>query len=265
MSERFTRRDFLRLMVGAGAMVSFAPALRLKADAPTSIEMDTPPTLMLHTRDRWKLDQLVKLLNEEGYTSINYAMLLSAIEGKSKLPARPVILSIDDLGASYIQPYFLEMADVIEGAGHRGVFGVVVNEAANHTPKNWARLRELSDRGWEMDSHTCTHRSLPRITTQPEMDFEIIDSVKRLEDGIGKRPIALLAPYGNVYSHHRLRVFDERLFETTSRAGVSFIVGIVEGRKINSEAKPPYYTGRIGPGDDHLSAMENLKNFQSLG
>ncbi|HRE46797.1 MAG TPA: polysaccharide deacetylase family protein [Aggregatilineales bacterium] len=263
MSQPLSRRAFLRHLgiLGAG-LLSGGRALRGAGGT-----LPTPPTLMFHTKDRWKLERIMTLIADQGYEPIQYAELLKAIQGVAALPPKPIILTIDDLGTAYIQPYFLAMAEVIEAAGYRGVFAVVTNETAARTPKSFAVIRELAERGWELTSHTTSHRSLPRILNSETgaLEAEIVGSARRMEDGLGISPIALVAPYGNVYSEHRLRVFDERIFETMRLTSYQFLVGIVGGRVIDTNTERPYYVGRVGPGNDWRDTDVYLRYFGEGG
>jgi peptidoglycan/xylan/chitin deacetylase (PgdA/CDA1 family) len=60
---------------------------------------------------------------------------------------------------------------------------------------DWAELRALADRGFEIGSHTVSHPHLPRLT-EAEIDHELRESRARCEDQLG-RPCRFLAyPYG---------------------------------------------------------------------
>ncbi|MCS6872411.1 MAG: polysaccharide deacetylase family protein, partial [Anaerolineae bacterium] len=159
---------------------------------------------------------------------------------------------------SYIQPYFLAMADEIEKAGYCGVFAVVADQPPQVTQRGWAVLRELAERGWELDTHTSHHSYLPSLKL-PDLREEIVQSAKWIAEATGYAPLSLIAPYGGVYRHGR--EFDPRIFAVAAEAGLSFVVGITGGRFISADAQPPYYVGRIGIGGDHLQTGRWIQNF----
>jgi peptidoglycan/xylan/chitin deacetylase (PgdA/CDA1 family) len=264
-----SRRRFLRhsaltlagLVAASGGAVSLLPSATIAAKPAADSAITVPPTLMLHTKDRWKLEKIIIWLAENGYQSLNYQQLLAIIENDAPMPAKPVILTIDDIGSHYIQPYFLAMADVVEAAGFNGVFGVVSRDDTTRGAKQWAALRELAARGWEMDSHTNRHVSIPRLKDDAELRSEIIDSVARVRDGIGVQPYALIAPYGNVFTKTGGRDFDLRIIDAVREADVPFLVGIVGGRTIELGAERPYYVGRVGPGTDYVQTAWLIENF----
>lgn len=226
--------------------------------------MDTPTTLMFHTKDRWQLANILQWLKDNGYESINYRQLTQAISGQAILPSKPVIISIDDIGSEFINPYFMAMADITEKANYNGVFAVVTNGTLAANPLNWKTLRELSDRGWELDTHTHTHSSLPEMRSLTELRKEIVDSAQWIEDGVGKRPEALIAPFGNVYKPGHTgdsTKFDTRIFDLATEAKMNYVVGIVEGRSIATDRSSPYYVGRVGISHkmDEMAAW--IRNF----
>jgi peptidoglycan/xylan/chitin deacetylase (PgdA/CDA1 family) len=60
---------------------------------------------------------------------------------------------------------------------------------------SWAQLRELSEAGFEIGSHTITHRDLTRLDCEA-LVMELSDSRKMIEDKIGVRVSALSYPFG---------------------------------------------------------------------
>lgn len=253
-ASRLTRRAFLRVL-SLTALGAALPNTTFKA---TEAPFRVPPTLMFHTKDRWKLPRILEWLRERDYESVGYADLLKALQGECVLPEKPIILTIDDIAPSYIQPYFLAMAEEVEKAGYRGVFAVVADQPPHRAVKGWAQLRELAERGWELDTHTSYHSYLPALKL-PDLYDEIVLSAQWIAEGTGRAPLSLIAPYGAVYRYGR--EFDQRIFEVAERAQLVFVVGIVGGRFIAAEADAPYYVGRIGIGSDHLQTGRWIENF----
>jgi len=250
----FTRRAFLR----TASLCALSLALPNLPSEASGAPFRVPPTLMLHTKDRWKLPHILTWLRERNYQSIGYADLLKVLQGARRLPEKPIILTIDDIAPSYIQPHFMAMAREVEKAGYRGVFAVVANQPPHQAAEGWARLRALAERGWEMETHTIHHSYLPGLKL-PDLREEIIRSAEWIAEGIGRAPLCLIAPYGAVYRHER--EFDMRIFEVAAQAKLAFVVGIVGGRFIAADAKMPYYVGRVGSGKDHLQTGRWIENF----
>ncbi len=79
----------------------------------------------------------------------------------------------------------------------------------------WEQLREMAAHGVEIGSHTRTHPHLPRLTDQ-EVDLELRDSRREIEDQLG-RPCRVLAyPFGET---------DDRIRAAARRAGYAAAFG----------------------------------------
>ncbi|MCX6344056.1 MAG: polysaccharide deacetylase family protein [Armatimonadetes bacterium] len=74
---------------------------------------------------------------------------------------------------------------------------------------NAAQIRELSDAGFEIGSHTITHAHLTDISDE-QLQQEVTDSKNAIEDIIGKEVVSFSYPYGN---------FDERIVAAVKAAG----------------------------------------------
>lgn len=75
-------------------------------------------------------------------------------------------------------------------------------------------VREMSDAGFEIGSHTVNH---PHLTLIPDdqLEREIVDSKRALEDIIGKQVVSFAYPYGEC---------DERVIEAVISAGYEYAV-----------------------------------------
>lgn len=63
-------------------------------------------------------------------------------------------------------------------------------------PLSWSQIREISDAGVEIGSHTITHPKLPCLDKKKAY-IEISDSKKIIEDRIGKEVKSFAYPYGS--------------------------------------------------------------------
>lgn len=82
------------------------------------------------------------------------------------------------------------------------------DDHAELSPMNWDELRGLRDAGWEVGSHTKSHRPLPALG-DPELADELRTSRGRCTDELGVCA-SITYPYGLV---------DERVVEATRAAG----------------------------------------------
>jgi peptidoglycan/xylan/chitin deacetylase (PgdA/CDA1 family) len=73
----------------------------------------------------------------------------------------------------------------------------------------WQELRELSEQGWEIGSHTCSHPHLPKLDGAM-LKGELTESKERIEQELGRPCTSLAYPYGDV---------DQRVRDTAGEAG----------------------------------------------
>lgn len=60
---------------------------------------------------------------------------------------------------------------------------------------SWAQIRELHAAGMEIGSHTLTHRP-PALLTDTELEYELLESRKVLENGLGAPVTSISSPTG---------------------------------------------------------------------
>jgi peptidoglycan/xylan/chitin deacetylase (PgdA/CDA1 family) len=253
-----SRRDFLKTLLALGSAALLGPALQIHA---ANAVLSVPPTIMLHSKDRWKLINILAWLKHNNYTSLTYRDLINVIQGNATLPDNPIILTIDDIGTSYILPYYMAMIEYVDKAGYQGVVGVVTHATPTENPANWATLRAMADRGWQIDTHTTHHHLLPQVKTVDELRTEIVDSAKMIVDGTGQQPISLIVPYANLYL--RGGKYDQRIFDVSAEANLQFVVGMKDGRYLNPVDHAPYYLGRVGVGVDSKQTGWWITHFNS--
>jgi peptidoglycan/xylan/chitin deacetylase (PgdA/CDA1 family) len=76
-------------------------------------------------------------------------------------------------------------------------------------PLTSAELLELSDAGWEVGSHTCTHPHLTRLGDD-ELAWELTESRRRCGELLGRPCVTLAYPYGD---------WNDRVRRAAERAG----------------------------------------------
>lgn len=249
------RREFLRLLCGSAAGIVLEPTWKFNL---ANKAIPVPPTLMLHSKNRWQLVNIVKWLTANGYSGINYRQLNSVLQGHTTLPDKPVILSLDDLDTIYIERYFMEMVDLMENAGYLGVLGIITTKTPKQNPKSWQTLNELAARGWELDTHTTHHALLPPLKRE-EMRAEIVDSANMIADAVDLPATTLIVPYANIkFPKGKI---DQRIFDVSAEANLQFVVGMAGGRHIQPDAMPPYYVGRVGVGTDAVQTGNWIRSF----
>jgi len=107
----------------------------------------------------------------------------------------------------------------------------------------WDQLRIFSDCGWEIASHSCSHRSLTLLNGH-ELQREVIDSKKKIEDALGVSVSHFVYPFGK---------YNAKVVDTVQKAGYQSASGFFsDHRSISKFSLPrcPVY---------EFDTLENLK------
>jgi peptidoglycan/xylan/chitin deacetylase (PgdA/CDA1 family) len=215
----------------------------------------TPPTLMLH-RPSLQFDSLaflkdfIKILKQENMRVVTYRDISRNPDLTATEQGKLFIITIDDVSLAYpMNRQVIEMTEVLREAGYPAVLGVVT-ETDYPYAETVALLKELSDLGWEIASHTDTHANLGKLEKASEklVYQEVTTSCNKIENAIGIRTITLILPEGQMVDY----------METLDKMNLSWIVGINGGVTYDSREKI-IYVGREGPAKNAEYTYKILK------
>lgn len=219
---------------------------------------NTPASLMLHRRNV-KFDALqflkdfIVVLKQNDAQVITYRSLSDKNTKTAPKQGKQFIISIDDIYLRYpIDESVQEMINALVEAGYPAVLGVIT-EGDQAYPETVGTLRKLQNLGWEIASHSDTHRNLADVEKMAPKSIypEIKTSLDKLELAVGLRPVTLILPEGQM----------TRGDQQIKRSGVLWVVGIAGGTQYDTRSAY-YYVGREGP---DLTAMNTfsimLKRF----
>jgi peptidoglycan/xylan/chitin deacetylase (PgdA/CDA1 family) len=131
----------------------------------------------------------LEYLRRAGYTPVSIDAVVEAVEKRTPLPARPVLITFDD-GCESVHGRALP---ILRELGFPAVFFVTTD------PDSWvfkegpgaqrrvteAEIRELDAGGVTIGSHALSHNALQAMTTA-EIDRELGESKRYLEEVLGK-------------------------------------------------------------------------------
>jgi peptidoglycan/xylan/chitin deacetylase (PgdA/CDA1 family) len=133
----------------------------------------------------------MRILADSGYHSIMPDQLLDHLEYGDSLPEKPVMISFDD---GSIGQYDIGVP-TLEKHGFRGVFFIMTIATGRKGYMSSAQLKEMTDRGHLIASHTWDHHSVLEYDSAA-WDLQLTGSVKKLESITGK-PVRYFAyPFG---------------------------------------------------------------------
>ena len=131
-----------------------------------------------------QLDEQLGWLASNGYESVTSADVLAWMTYGIPLPAKPVMITIDD--GNFTDWYFLEL---LEKYGFEGVFALP--NYAELTPEE---IRTL-DRAGEVCGHTVSHPNLSTLSYDEQL-YEIGENKQFLEAILGNEITCFAYPFG---------------------------------------------------------------------
>jgi peptidoglycan/xylan/chitin deacetylase (PgdA/CDA1 family) len=106
-------------------------------------------------------------------------------------PSRAVVMTFDD---GDISNYTLALP-MLQEFGFKATFFVTAGFIGQPGTMSWQQIRALHEAGMEIGSHTLTHRP-PSTLTAGELRYELTESRRTLEDGLGAAVTSISSPTG---------------------------------------------------------------------
>jgi peptidoglycan/xylan/chitin deacetylase (PgdA/CDA1 family) len=184
------------------------------------------------------LKEFIKILKQNNSKVVTYRDISKNPDISATEQGKLFIITIDDISLAYpMNKHVIEMTEILQEAGYPAVLGVVTDTDYPY-PETVARLKELSDAGWEIASHTDTHANLETLErASAELVYdEVVLSLDKIEKAIGVRPITLVLPEGQRVNY----------IGTLDNMNLHWVVGINGGVTYDSTDRI-IYVGREGP------------------
>ena len=145
-----------------------------------------------------QLERQLGLVQGRGYGSSTFREALEAY-------GRTVAVTFDDASATV----FTCARPILDRLGYVATVFVGVGTVGAPGLLDWGQLAELDAAGWEIASHTRTHRDLTRLSDE-ELDEELAGSRLRIQAELGSACRSLAYPFGRA---------DARVRAAAARAG----------------------------------------------
>jgi peptidoglycan/xylan/chitin deacetylase (PgdA/CDA1 family) len=177
--------------------------------------VEAPAAPRMHiTRDVFR--QHLRYLEMTGYNVIPLRDLYDYVNGKrASLPKNSVVITIDDGWASTYTEIFPEMQKR-KFPFTVFIYPKIIGQTSNAL--TWKQIKEMSDAGVDIQSHSLSHPFLTRKRHRSMSDEkyaewierELKESQRLLEKNTGKKVHFLAYPYGD---------YDDKLVEVVSKSG----------------------------------------------
>jgi len=184
----------------------------------------------------------MKYLKWRGYTSLSLDELYEGLQGKGKLPPKPIIITFDD---GYRDNY-LYAFPILKRFGFKATIFIITRDVGGHSGwedseetleeslLSWEEIEEMHRQGMDFQAHTHSHVNLNKLDDE-RIAAELKTSKTILEERLHKKVNFLCYPNG---------VFDERIKEITQKCG--YWGGITTKRGMVNEDSDWFALKRIG-------------------
>lgn len=196
------------------------------ADAATILARKEVPVLCYHQIREWlpsdgnrakddiisptKFKEHVKMLADSGYQSILPDQLYDYLVYGKKLPEKPIMFTFDDTDLDQ----FTVAYPTLKQYGFKGVYFIMtvsIGKKGRIAYMNAQQIKELSDQGNVIASHTYDHKNFAKFNEE-DWKTQIDEPTQKLEKITGKKIEYFAYPYG-VYKSSSLPKLKEHGFK----------------------------------------------------
>ncbi|WP_162052382.1 polysaccharide deacetylase family protein [Pontibacter pamirensis] len=183
------------------------PTIDLMADAKTVLARPQVPILCYHQIRDWRptdskqakdyivpvarFEEHIKMLADSGYHTILPDQLIAYLTTGAPLPEKPIMLTFDDTNLDQ----YTVAAPELEKYGFKGVFFVMTVSLGRLRYMSRAEVKDLSDRGHSIGSHTWDHQNVKKLKNE-EWITQVEKPSKVLEEITGKPVTYFAYPFG---------------------------------------------------------------------
>src|SRR5574340_118921 len=168
-----------------------------------------------------QLDEQLNYFAAHNYHTVTLGDLSRALNGKTRLPENPVILTFDDGYRNFYENAF----PLLKKYKMKAIMFIITSVVGSSPYLTWDQIKEMDKSGLvEFGAHTMHHPNLPDISQEMEKE-EIIGSKKDLESHLKKPVIWFAYPYGS-YSNIIIKTVKDAGFA----GAVSTIYGAIQNK-----------------------------------
>ena len=141
-----------------------------------------------------KFKEHIKMLADSGYNSILPDQLYDYLVYNKALPLKPIMFTFDDTDLDQ----FTVAAPTLKKYGFKGVYFVMtvaIGKKGRIAYMNKAQIKQLSDEGNTIASHTYDHKNFAQFSAE-DWETQIVKPTKTLADITGKKIEYFAYPYG---------------------------------------------------------------------
>jgi peptidoglycan/xylan/chitin deacetylase (PgdA/CDA1 family) len=186
----------------------------------------------------------LQALRDGGYHPISQAQLFGALYGGKPLPAKPILISVDD---GYVDDIRTILPD-LERMHMVATFFVITGRMTEPGFLTAGQIRELDRAGMDVGDHTVHHVDL-RLLTAAQLQAETAGSRRTLESVLGHPVYFFAYPFGD---------FNDRVVQAVRAAGFTMAYTTAGGATESNAAPltmPRVHVGRAESPGGLLSVL----------
>lgn len=180
--------------------------------------------ILLYHHPPTDFDAQLTHLEQSGYTTIDLTELALGLTGHAPLPAKPIVITLDDgfadqeSAASALEAHHMKATFYIINGGEASKYCIGANRhpgACGDSYLTWDQIRKL-DRNplFSVESHTNDHLELAKQPIEVQR-FQIIEGKRGLEAELGHPVYHFCYPYGS-FNDTTLQIAHEAGFITAT-------------------------------------------------
>ena len=141
-----------------------------------------------------RLREQLQFIKDSGYTTLTISKFNDYIINKKSIPEKSILITFDD---GYMDNYTNAFPILKELDMKATIFVItsVIDEGSYYLSSE--RIKEMSDYGIDIESHTATHSHLDQLTYEEQLK-ELKDSKEKIESITGKKVLSVAYPYGDL-------------------------------------------------------------------
>ena len=136
-------------------------------------------------------DRQMKYLADNGYYPIRFDTYADYLLHDIPIPEKPIVITFDD----GLENQYAYAAPVLKKYGFTATFFVYPGVTGHKRFMTESEIKELSDAGHEIASHTYIHENLPKLTDPAIIHRELLTSKELLEKMTGKPVTTIAYPF----------------------------------------------------------------------
>lgn len=189
------------------------------------------------------LREELKYIKDEGYNTLTMKQLKEYILNNSPIPEKSILITFDD---GYMDNYYSAFPILKEFNMTATIF-CIASELDGSYYLSKEAIKEMSDYGIDIESHTVTHSHLNKLEYNKQLE-ELIQSKKILEDITGKEITSIAYPFGD---------FNNNSVKAAKEAG--YTLGFTTKLGLSDRNDNPLALDRI-----YISSKYKMSTFKEL-